>query len=70
MSQQLHRSSRSLEVLTMYEPHRLHQQFLQAAYTLVVPVSCRRLSPAHQRVSVPENRDRRLVRAEKGARDD
>ncbi len=54
----------------MFEPHRLHQQFLQTAYALVVPVSCRRLTTVIQRVSAPETRDRRLARAEKGARDD
>jgi hypothetical protein len=70
MSQRPHRSSRSLEVLTLFEPHRLHQQFLQAAYASVVPVSCRRLSTATQRVSVPENRDRGLLLAQKGARDE
>lgn len=70
MSQQLHRPSRSLEVLTMYEPHRLHQQFLQAAYALVVPVSCRRLTTVYQRVPSPESRNQCWERAEKGARDE
>ncbi len=70
MSQRLPRSSRSLEVLTMFEPHRLQQQFLQAADASVVPVSCKRLNTAHQRVCVPENRDRSLVPAEKGVRDE
>jgi len=69
MSQRLHRSSRCLEVLTMFEPHRLHQQVLQAAYVSVIPVSCRRLTTAHQRVCVPENRDRSLLRVEQGAHD-
>ncbi len=54
----------------MFEPHRLHQQFLQAAYASVVPVSCSRLNPATQRVSVPQNRDRDLLLAQKGARDE
>ncbi|GHO87355.1 hypothetical protein [Dictyobacter formicarum] len=70
MFQQRHWSSRSLEVLTMYEPHRFHQQFLQAAYALVVPMPCRHLTTVPQQVSVPRNRDRSLVRTQKGARDD
>jgi hypothetical protein len=68
MSQRLHRSNQPLEVLIMFEPHRLHQQLLQAAYASVVPVSRRRLSTAHQPVSVPENRDRSLVPVKRGAR--
>jgi hypothetical protein len=37
---------------------------------LVVPVSCRRLTTVHQRVSAPESRNQRPGRAEKGARDE
>ncbi len=68
MSQQLHRSNQPLEVLIMYEPHRLHQQFLQAAYAFVVPVSRSCLNTAHRQGPVPENKDRSLESAQKGVR--
>lgn len=70
MFQQLHQSHQSLEVLPMYEPHRLQHQFLQAAYASVVPMSCRRLATVHQPVSGLRSRDQRLVHAEKGAHND
>lgn len=66
MSQRLHQHSKPLEVLIMFEPHRLQQQFLQAAYASVLPVSRRHLTTADQQVPVPENRGRSPVPAEKG----
>ena len=40
------------EVTVMFEPHRLQDNVLQAVYTLLVPVSRRRL-PAKPALSVP-----------------
>ena len=40
------------EVTVMFEPHRLQDDFLQAVYTLLVPVPRKRL-PAKPALSVP-----------------
>ena len=45
-----HRSSP--EVTVMFEPHRLQDDFLQAVYTLLVPLPRRRL-PAQPALPVP-----------------
>jgi hypothetical protein len=70
MSQILHQHSKPLEVMIMFEPHRLQLQFLQAAYASLVPVSRRRLTTAHQRVPVPGNTGRSPLPAKKGACDE
>ncbi len=68
MSNIPHQNSKPLEVMVMFEPHRLQHHFLQAAYASLVPVSRRRLIAAHQPVPVPWDGDRSLLLAEKGGR--
>jgi len=36
-------SPKPLEVMVMFEPHRLQHDLLHTAYALLVPLSCRRL---------------------------
>jgi len=67
MSNIPHQHSKPLEVMVMFEPHRLQHQFLQAAYASLVPVSRRRRITARQPVPVPWDRDRSPLPAEKGA---
>ncbi len=48
MSNLPHQYSKSLEVMVMFEPHRLQHQFLRAAYASLVPVSA---IPPHHRTT-------------------
>jgi len=67
MSNVLHQHSKPLEVMVMFEPHRLQHHFLRAAYASLVPVSRKRLITARQTVLASCDRDRRSLPAEKGA---
>ena len=54
-----------LEVTVMFEPHRLQHEFLQVAYTLLVPQPRRRLTakpgfPVPPRVQPPQSGERRV----------
>lgn len=52
MSKTSRQSPKRLEVIVMFEPHRLQHDLLQTAYALLVPLSHRRL-PAAQSSPVP-----------------
>lgn len=52
MSKTSHHSPKALEVMVMFEPHRLPHDLLQTAYALLVPLSRRRL-PGAQPSKVP-----------------
>ena len=67
MSNMPHQSVKPLEVMVMFEPHRLQYHFLRAAYASLVPVSRRRLITVQQPVPVPWDRGRSPLPAEKGA---
>lgn len=67
MSKVLSCPNKVLEVTVMFEPHRLQQAFLQAAYASLVPVSRRRLTIVQQSVPILWNGNRNLLAAEKGA---
>lgn len=59
--------SKSLEVMVMFEPHRLQYQFLRATYASLVPLSRRRLTTARQTIPVLWDRVPSPLPAEKGA---
>lgn len=63
MSKVLSCPKQALEVTVMFEPHRLQQAFLQAAYASLVPVSRRRLTIVQQSVPIPGDESRRLLAA-------
>jgi hypothetical protein len=67
MSKIPHQRGKPLEVMVMFEPHRLQCQFLRAAYASLVPVSRRRLIALQQSVPIPWDRNRSLLSTEKGA---
>ena len=46
MSKTSHHSPKELEVMVMFEPHRLQHDLLQTASALLVPLPRRRLSRA------------------------
>jgi len=46
MSKTSHHSPKDLEVMVMFEPHRLQHDLLQTAYALLVPLPRRRLARA------------------------
>jgi hypothetical protein len=65
MSKMPHHSPKKLEVMVMFEPHRLQHDLLQRAYALLVPVPRRRLaaeepSPVPARVQPPESEERNV----------
>ncbi|WP_201394256.1 hypothetical protein [Ktedonobacter sp. SOSP1-85] len=63
MSKVLSCPKQALEVMVMFEPHRLQHAFLQAAYASLVPVSRRRLTIVQQPVPIPWNGNRGLLAA-------
>jgi hypothetical protein len=65
MSNLPHQYSKSLEVLVMFEPHRLQHQFLRAAYASLVPVSRRCISATRQPIPVLWKREQGPLPAEK-----
>lgn len=59
MSKTPRHSPQRLEVIVMFEPHRLQHDLLQTAYALLVPLSHRRLpsvqpSPVPAHVQLPQ----------------
>lgn len=59
-----HPNRKPLEVIIMFEPHRLQHDLLQIAYASLVPESRRRLPKSQTPSAVPEvpPRDRRAER--------
>lgn len=67
MSNKSQQRSKPLEVMVMFEPHRLQGQFLRVAYASVVPVPRRRLITVQQPVPVRWDRDSSCLPTKKGA---
>jgi hypothetical protein len=65
MSNLPHQRGKPLEVMVMFEPHRLQHHVLRAAYAAVIPVPRRHLIPVQQPVPAPWKRDRSPFPAEK-----